>query len=242
MRIREILDLAIESIIQMENPLLVFDEGDKLNDNVFHYFINLYNRLEGKCGITFLSTDYIQHRIDCGLNHNRKGYNEIYSRIGRKFFELEPTSCNDVFAICQANASRFPAGHLKGGQLTGFPEKVIKGTKIHTFREDPGKWAYNVELINSHNAELSIRRWIGRPYHTPQLEVKRLKKIGIQQVQMTWDSDIEQPTVFIDGKRILNVEQLAANDGMTLDDFVSWFFKTSNTFEGVIIHFTDFRY
>ena len=67
MRIREILDLAIESIIQMENPLLVFDEGDKLNDNVFHYFINLYNRLEGKCGITFLSTDYIQHRIDCGL-------------------------------------------------------------------------------------------------------------------------------------------------------------------------------
>ena len=100
-------------------------------------------------------------------------------------------------------ASRFPAGHLKGGQLTGFPEKVIKGTKIHTFREDPGKWAYNVELINSHNAELSIRRWIGRPYHTPQLEVKRLKKIGIQQVQMTWDSDIEQPTVFIDGKRIL---------------------------------------
>lgn len=87
----------------MENPLLVFDEGDKLNDNVFHYFINLYNRLEGKCGITFLSTDYIQHRIDCGLNHNRKGYNEIYSRIGRKFFKLEPTSCNDVFAICQAN-------------------------------------------------------------------------------------------------------------------------------------------
>ena len=103
MRIREILDLAIESIIQMENPLLVFDEGDKLNDNVFHYFINQYSRLEGKCGITFLSTDYIQHRIDCGLNDNRKGYNEIYSRIGRKFFELEPTSHNDVFAICQAN-------------------------------------------------------------------------------------------------------------------------------------------
>lgn len=43
-------------------------------------------------------------------------------------------------------ASRFPAGHLKRGQLTGFPEKVIKGTKIHTFREDPGKWAYNMEL------------------------------------------------------------------------------------------------
>ena len=129
-------------------------------------------------------------------------------------------------------ASRFPAGHLKGGQLTGFPEKVIKGTKIHTFREDPGKWEYNMKQINSRNAELSIRRWIGRPYHTPQLEVKRLRKIGIQQVRMTWDS----------GKQLLNVEELAANDGMTLDDFVSWFFKTSDTFEGVVIHFTDFRY
>lgn len=139
-------------------------------------------------------------------------------------------------------ASRFPAGHLKRGQFTGFPEKVIKGTKIHTFRKDSDCWAHYVELVNSHNAELSIRRWIGRPYHTPQLEVKRLKKIGIQQVRMTWDSAIEQPTVFIDGKRILNVEQLAANDGMTLDEFVSWFFKDSDTFNGVIIHFTNFRY
>ena len=139
-------------------------------------------------------------------------------------------------------ASRFPAGHLKRGRLTGFPEKVIKGTKIHTLREDLGKWAYNVELINSNNAELSIRRWAGRPYHTSQLKVKKMRKIGIQQVRMTWESDIEQLTVFVDGKQIPNVEQLAANDGMGLDDFVSWFFKTSDTFEGVIIHFTDFRY
>lgn len=103
MRVREILDLAIDSLVQMEDPLLVFDEGDKLNDSVFQYFINLYNRLEGKCGITFLSTGYIRHRIDCGLRYNRKGYNEIYSRIGRRFFELEPTSGNDVFAVCRAN-------------------------------------------------------------------------------------------------------------------------------------------
>jgi len=89
---------------------------------------------------------------------------------------------------CFTTRKPVPCRPFEKGQITGFPEKVIKGTKIHTFREDPGKWAYNVELINSHDAELSIRRWIGRPYHTPQLEVKRLKKIGIQQVQMTWES------------------------------------------------------
>lgn len=103
MRIRDILDTAIERLMQMENPLLIFDEGDKLNDNVFHYFINIYNRLEGKCGIVFMSTSYIHHRIARGVNGNRKGYNEIYSRIGRKFFEIEQTSAFDVAAICQAN-------------------------------------------------------------------------------------------------------------------------------------------
>lgn len=103
MRIRDILDTAIERLMQMDSPLLIFDEGDKLNDNVFHYFINIYNRLEGKCGIVFMSTSYIQHRIARGINGNRKGYNEIFSRIGRKFFELEPTSAADVAAICQAN-------------------------------------------------------------------------------------------------------------------------------------------
>jgi len=97
------------------------------------------------------------------------------------------------------------------------------------------------EQINSRNAELSIAGGL-RPYHTPQLEVKRTVKNRYPAVRMTWDSDIEQPPFFIDGKQLLNVEQLAANDGMTLDDFVSWFFKTSDTFEGVVIHFTDFRY
>lgn len=103
MRIRDILDTAIERLQQMESPLLIFDEGDKLNDNVFHYFINIYNRLEGKCGIVFLSTSYIKHRIERGVSGNRKGYNEIYSRIGRRFFELEPTEGADVAAICRAN-------------------------------------------------------------------------------------------------------------------------------------------
>ncbi|WP_305156925.1 ATP-binding protein [uncultured Duncaniella sp.] len=103
MRLRDILDTAIERLMQMDSPLLIFDEGDKLNDNVFHYFINLYNRLEGKCGIVFMSTSYIRHRIERGVSGNRKGYNEIYSRIGRKFYELEPTDGTDVASICRAN-------------------------------------------------------------------------------------------------------------------------------------------
>ncbi len=101
--IREVWGLILDDIIQMDAPLLVFDEADKLTEPVFHYFISLYNKLEEKCGVVFLSTDYIAKRISNGLKYQKPGYKEFYSRIGRKFFTLEPTDQNDVYIICTAN-------------------------------------------------------------------------------------------------------------------------------------------
>lgn len=101
--VRELLDRIIDDLIQMEAPLLLFDEADKLPERVFHYFIDLYNRLEDKCGMVFLSTSYIKRRMAMGLRYNKCGYNEIHSRIGRKFFELERTDAHDVHAVCVAN-------------------------------------------------------------------------------------------------------------------------------------------
>ena len=101
--IREVWGLILDDIIQMDAPLLVFDEADKLTEPVFHYFISLYNKLEEKCGVVFLSTDYIVKRISNGLKYQKPGYKEFFSRIGRKFFTLEPTDQNDVYIICTAN-------------------------------------------------------------------------------------------------------------------------------------------
>lgn len=101
--IREAWSLILDDLIQMEAPLLVFDEADKLTETVFHYFISLYNKLEEKCGVAFLSTDYIKKRVMNGLRYQKPGYKEFYSRIGRKFYDLDPTTANDVYAICQAN-------------------------------------------------------------------------------------------------------------------------------------------
>ena len=101
--LRDALDTISAALVQMQHPLLIFDEADKLSERVFHYFIDLYNRLEERCGIVFFSTAYIKRRIKIGLRYDKKGYNEIDSRIGRKFFELEPTSPSDVYAVCAAN-------------------------------------------------------------------------------------------------------------------------------------------
>lgn len=101
--VRELWMTIQDELIQMDAPLLVFDEADKLIESVFQYFISLYNKIEDKCGVVFLSTDYIKTRISRGLRCKKRGYKEFYSRIGRKYFELEDTTLQDVFAICSAN-------------------------------------------------------------------------------------------------------------------------------------------
>lgn len=101
--VRELWEAILDDLIQMDQPLMIFDEADKLTESVFHYFISMYNKLEDKCGMVFMSTDYIKKRIETGLRWKKPGYKEFYSRIGRKYFELEDTTVNDVYAICTAN-------------------------------------------------------------------------------------------------------------------------------------------
>lgn len=100
---REKIMQVIDWIAEMDDPLIIFDEGDKLTDNILYYFITFYNRLKDRAGIVFLSTNYMQKRMDNGLRKNHKGYQELSSRIGRKFYEAEAPCANDVIAICRAN-------------------------------------------------------------------------------------------------------------------------------------------
>ena len=103
MSLRTALERVTKYLLTLDNPLLIFDEGDKLPDVVFYYFITIYNRLEGHCGIIFISTNYIKRRIEVGLSYNKKGYDEIHSRICRKFIELTPASGYEVAAVARAN-------------------------------------------------------------------------------------------------------------------------------------------
>lgn len=103
MSLRAALDRTIKYLQTLDRPLLIFDEGDKLSDTVLYYFITIYNALEGHCGLFFVSTHYIKRRMEIGLSYNKKGYDEIHSRICRKFVELTPTSEVEVAAVARAN-------------------------------------------------------------------------------------------------------------------------------------------
>lgn len=103
MTVRETLMAVIDALVKMDRPLLIFDEGDKLTDKVLYYYISLYNALEDKCGMIFLSTNYIQERMRQGLARGKKGYDEIDSRICRRFVPLDLVTMSEVEAICRAN-------------------------------------------------------------------------------------------------------------------------------------------
>lgn len=101
--VADMMDAIVDTLKRKETPLIVLDEADKLSDQVLYFFISLYNQLEGRCGIIMTATRYLRARIEKGLRLNRKGYAEIYSRIGRKFVELPLHNSEDVAAVCAAN-------------------------------------------------------------------------------------------------------------------------------------------
>lgn len=101
--VSEMMDEAVRVLKRQENPVIILDEADKLTDQVLYFFITLYNQLEDHCGIVLLATDHLEKRIRKGLKLNKKGYKEIYSRIGRKFVELRGVGSIDITNICKAN-------------------------------------------------------------------------------------------------------------------------------------------
>lgn len=99
----EMMHEIVMILKKKEHPLIILDEADKLSDQVLYFFITLYNNLEDHCGIVLCATDHLAKRIHRGRKLNKKGYKEIFSRIGRKFIELAGIGSVDITSICVAN-------------------------------------------------------------------------------------------------------------------------------------------
>ena len=164
----------------------------------------------------------------------------------------------------------FPTTHPKAGAPTGFAENVafkthleldktiggyrnVQGSKLHTIRANYPLWAKRFEQIERGEACLSIRQWTGKPYASKQVEIARLtKKDGIGLQELTFYKEYRiSPAKYtlenfeIDGKwHEGNTRMLAENDGLTLEDWESWFSNPTYDLSQpmAIIHFTKFRY
>ena len=101
-----VVDMVADAVYQLkrrEGVLLVLDEADKLSDQILYFFITLYNQLEDHIGIVLCATQHLEKRVVRGVRNNRKGYREIYSRIGRKFIPMPIVNAGDVASVCMAN-------------------------------------------------------------------------------------------------------------------------------------------
>lgn len=101
--INDMMMEVVSNLKKQENPILLLDEFDKVSDQILQFFITLYNQLEDDCSIVMCATDHLDKRIKRGLKLNKKGYKEIYSRIGRKCIELNGLTQQDVMQICHVN-------------------------------------------------------------------------------------------------------------------------------------------
>lgn len=103
LNVAELMDTIVRELRRMNKPMIILDEVDKLKDDVLKFFITLYNELNQLCGFVWTSTDNIDKRMRKGLNLNKNGYKELWSRIGSRFIELKGTTHKEVKQICEEN-------------------------------------------------------------------------------------------------------------------------------------------
>ena len=94
---------AVRHLKMQDRPLIILDEADKLNDNVLYFFITLYNQLEDECGILLCATSHLEKKLKRGVKLAKKGYAEIWSRLGRKCVALKGVTAADIAKICETN-------------------------------------------------------------------------------------------------------------------------------------------
>ena len=131
----------------------------------------------------------------------------------------------------------FPKGHRREGEPTEFKEKLIAREKIHTIRSNYELWEQRIKEVQKGEACISVRQWEDKPYRSKQREIARFTNengVGIEYIILPEELSLES---------FLGIyEDLDRNDGLTAEDWVSWFSQAPRNKPLPVIHFTPFRY
>ena len=103
MNAEALFDVLVNVLTRMESPVMIIDEINKASDKILLKIIDLYNALKYKCPIVTLSTPEFEKRITNGIEKEKVGYDEFFSRCSRKFYDLGMPTFVDVSKVCIAN-------------------------------------------------------------------------------------------------------------------------------------------
>ncbi len=147
--------------------------------------------------------------------------------------------CMDNNTDCRCSECKY---HTSCGRM------ILDFPKKHTIRENVDYWKKRIDEINKGNAVLEVYEWIGKPYgkgSTTKILFTFDKHSGIGYQDLLFSkSNLDFPIVFNRNNGVLALmpNNLAKNDGLSLQDFKDWFKKSNLSKPKIIIHFTKFRY
>lgn len=145
----------------------------------------------------------------------------------------------------------FPKHHPKSGKQTYFVEKIwesinydIPGDLHSSLVKESGNYLFREDILPKHHTiragkhwkvgeKFSPRVWSGKPYMSkqiiiaPDIEIKKIWDIGLRisgDFKEFYCNDCDLTGT--------SISKIAENDGLELNDFLSWFNKP---FEGQII-------
>lgn len=103
MNVAKMMQRIVLEVKSRPNLVFIFNEFDKANDKLIYLLISFYNETEGDCGFVISATHHLEKKVNRGVTVDKMGYREVLSRIGGKFFEIEPNNYADTYKICAAN-------------------------------------------------------------------------------------------------------------------------------------------
>lgn len=140
----------------------------------------------------------------------------------------------------------FPTTHSRRGEPTRFIEKVMLGEKIHQIRRSYDKWKILADKTNEKRYSISLCQWAATPRRSKHVEIGLLEsRIGVQRIVMQYNAKADSVLATVDDKEV-PIETLAENEGLSVNDFKDWFFGKNRdedaTYNGCVVHLTEFRY
>ena len=99
----ELIEVLIDHVRQLHKPIFIIDQADKLKDPQLDLFMDFYNDLEGNRAFVLSGVPALSKRILRGVQRDKIGYRETYSRFGRQFIAFPELDLEDITAVCTEN-------------------------------------------------------------------------------------------------------------------------------------------
>ena len=121
----------------IQNPLVILDEAGDLDYAAFLELKALWNATELACGWYMMGADGLKTKIEGNMGRKKVGYEELFSRFGKRFLRITPDGKDawDDFARAQValiTIANCPAADVKkiyhntGGSLRRIPVELSK--------------------------------------------------------------------------------------------------------------------